>query len=484
MQPYLTYEAFGAIGDGIHDDMPAIVKTHEEANRLDLAVKAKNGACYYISPKKATAVICTDTDWTGAKFIIDDRDCEELHYYVFHVASKEENVPLSIDTLFRGQSQLENPYDRELFVSVKNENHRDYIRLGLNQNNGWPRRDNFILQADGTLTSPIAFDFDEVTSVEARPIETITVHLTGGEFTTIANPLDCTFTPYTATERNITITRSNVEVSNLTHYVKGEASHGTAYSGFIHIMECAHTYVHDCLFTGHYIYWCTGSANKPVAMGSYDILCDHTVDTRFIHCRQTTDLEDHRYWGLFSSNFCRDLLLEDCMFSRFDTHMGVTNCVIRNCTFGHQAIKIIGNGDFLIESTRVVAFAFIELRSDYGSSFRGNLTIRNCSWHPSGEGRCLIHAINTGRHDFGYPCYLFQNITIDGFMVETFHNPEPLALFTDYTYTTAYYMLLDTPQDYMPIPPETVTITRLGAVDGIQLCANSELMTETNFTLL
>ena len=60
MQPYLTYEAFGAIGDGIHDDMPAIVKTHEEANRLDLAVKAKNGACYYISPKKATAVICTD----------------------------------------------------------------------------------------------------------------------------------------------------------------------------------------------------------------------------------------------------------------------------------------------------------------------------------------------------------------------------------------------------------------------------------------
>ncbi|MBR2037858.1 MAG: hypothetical protein IKA09_09065 [Lachnospiraceae bacterium] len=484
MQQYLTYEEFGAIGDGIHDDMPAIVKAHREANRQNIPVKGTSGACYYISPKNATAEVCTDTDWTGAKFIIDDRNCEDLSSVLFLVSSGEQNLSLDIRQLERGQITLENPHNCELYVSVKNENHRDYIRMGLNRNNGWPRRDNFILQADGTMPSPVAFDFEEVTSVEARPVEKTTIHLTGGQFTTIANPRNCTFTPYTSTRRNILIRRSNVEVSGLSHFIEDEGTFGTAYDGFIHIMDCAHITVHDCLFTAHYIYYCTGSAGKPVAMGSYDLVCDNAVDVRFINCRQTTDIQDKRYWGLFCSNFCRDLLFENCIFSRFDTHMGVTNCTIRGCTFGHQAMKIIGNGNFLIEDTRVVALRFIELRSDYGSSFRGDLTIRNCSWRPTGSERRIIEAFNAGRHDFGYPCYLFEHLTIDGFMVETYVNPEPLSIFADYMHSNAYYHLLDTPQDYLPIPPETVTVSRLSIADSIQLCINPQLMTKTQFTVL
>ena len=52
MNEFITYEAFGAIGDGVTDDMPAIAKAHAEANRLGLPVKAKEGAVYYISPKE------------------------------------------------------------------------------------------------------------------------------------------------------------------------------------------------------------------------------------------------------------------------------------------------------------------------------------------------------------------------------------------------------------------------------------------------
>ena len=66
MADFLTYEQFGAAGDGITDDMPAIVRTHAEANRLGLPVRARAGARYYISPKAATAEIRTCTDWTGA----------------------------------------------------------------------------------------------------------------------------------------------------------------------------------------------------------------------------------------------------------------------------------------------------------------------------------------------------------------------------------------------------------------------------------
>ena len=487
MQQYLTYEAFGAAGDGVCDDMPAIVRTHAEAGRLGLPVRAREGACYYISPKAVTAVITTDTDWTGAKFIIDDRRCEDRAAAVFSVPPMEEEVPLSLSRLVRGTQQLENPCGRDLYVSVENANHRDYIRLGLNQNNGFPRQDCLLLLADGSLSSAVSFDFDEVTRATARPVEETALRLTGGEFTTVANPEDCTLTPYTATCRNIHIRRSNVEVCGLTHFVEGEGKTGTAYSGFLRFSDCARIRVHDCLFTAHYIYWCTGSAGKPVAMGSYDILCDRCVDIRFDSCRQTTDITDGRYWGLFSSNFCRDMVLENCVFSRYDTHMGVTNCTLRGCTFGHQCINIIGNGSFLIEDTHVYAVWFAHLREDYGSTFRGDITIRNCVWHPAGSGRHLFYAFNGGRHDFGYTCYLPQELVIDGLTVEeSAPGSEPLAVFCDYLYTTADYMLLDEtlPQDYLPVPPRTVTVKNLHAAHSIQLCTNPELLQQTVFTVL
>ena len=69
---YITYEQFGAKGDGGHNDLPAIVAAHEAANQKGLPVKAKDNATYYIGGDRLTASIRTDTDWGTARFIIDD----------------------------------------------------------------------------------------------------------------------------------------------------------------------------------------------------------------------------------------------------------------------------------------------------------------------------------------------------------------------------------------------------------------------------
>ena len=486
MADFLTYEQFGAAGDGITDDMPAIVRTHAEANRLGLPVRARAGARYYISPKAATAEIRTCTDWTGAAFIIDDRGCEDHLSAVFCVPAEEKAFPLDVTALTRGQTALENPCGCALYVTVQNENHRDYIRLGLNQNNGFPRQDYLLLRADGTLSSAVSFDFDEVTQAEARPLEAEALALTGGTFTTLANPQDCTLTPYTATCRNILIRRSNVTVTGLTHLVEGVGETGTAYSGFLRICDCARIRVADCLFTGRRTYMCTGSAGLPVAMGSYDILCDRCVDVRFTRCRQTTDITDSRYWGLFSSNFCRELALEDCIFSRFDAHMGVSNCVLRDCSFGHQCINIIGNGSFLIENTHVYASRFIHLRDDYGCTFRGDLTVRSCTWHPTDESRTFFFAVNTGHHDFGYTCYLPQNILIENFTVEEPDGTaaKPLTVFPDYSRTSVSFLqpAAGALQQYLPVPPKTVTVKGLSPAREVILCADPSLMPQTVFT--
>ena len=69
-----------------------------------------------------------------------------------------------------------------------------------------------------------------------------------------------------------------------------------------------------------------------------------TIDVTFRNCRQTTDITDRAYWGLIGSNNCREILVEDCTFSRFDAHMGVTDCTIRRTNLGWMGITAIGFG--------------------------------------------------------------------------------------------------------------------------------------------
>lgn len=474
MNEFLTYETFGAVGDGVTDDMPAIVRTHAEANRLALPVRAKEGATYYISPKNATATVQTSVDWTGAKFIIDDRDCENRNASVFLVVSTETPIPLTIPSLVRGQTTLDNPTGRDLHVIVYNANHLDYIRFGLNQNNGTARRDNFILRADGTLSSAVSFDFEEVTSVTANPIPTEKLTLTGGEFTTIANQAE---SKYNYHARNIRINRSNVEVSGFTHLVTGEIDHGAPYGGFLDISNCANVDVHDCVFTGHYIYSTIGSAGKPVSMGSYDISCGSASNLSFRRCTQTTDIMDRRYWGLIGSNFCRDLLFEDCHFSRFDAHQGVSNCTLRRCTLGWQCLNAIGNGTFVIEDTAAYGYAFVNLREDYGSTWRGDMIVRNCTWHPLGDRRAVFAGHNDGHHNFGYDCYLPETVDIDGLTItEEATDERPLYIFNDYAGN-----IPEEERKFLPIPPKSVKVKNIHTERTVELCQKPALMPETLF---
>ena len=118
---HITYEQFGAAGDGRTDDMPAVVRAHEEANRQNLPVRAKEGAVYFIANIARTAEIRTDTDWTGAKFVIDDRDLDNIHAPIFDVPPEGEEVGLNLETLSFGQSEIENPTGKPLYVSVRND---------------------------------------------------------------------------------------------------------------------------------------------------------------------------------------------------------------------------------------------------------------------------------------------------------------------------------------------------------------------------
>ncbi len=426
---FVRYSDFGAVGDGKIDDLDAIAATHAFANQHKLLVKADEGATYYIGNTERTAVIQTDTDFGTAGFIVDDSQIavEKRGASVFKVSSTLEPFEIkSISSLKRNQEKIDIALPKSCLVTVTDSNVKRYIRFGLNQNSGSPQTDIFVVDKNGNVdkNTPIIWDFDQITEINALPIDETTLNITGGRFTTIANTAESKYTYYS---RNMVINRSNVLVTGLKHRITGEGDHGAPYSGFITISNCSNVTVKNTVLTGHKKYYTIGSAGKRVPMGSYDISIGRALNISFIDCSQTNDIKDNTYWGIMGSNYCKNLVYDNCKFSRFDAHMGVANATIRNSTMGHMGINAIGTGVLTVENCTVYGRNLVNLRSDYGSTWQGDFIIRNCTFVPSGgqtTSASLFGGSNSGKHDFGYTCYMPETITIETLHIDDSNHPE------------------------------------------------------------
>lgn len=466
----VSYEAFGAIGDGVADDLPAIVEAHAFANAHGLPVKSRPDAMYHLGRRALTAIIATDTDWSTSRFVIDDTDVENHRESLFAVRSLLEPLTLPIERLSRDQLHLDVHPPRDCWVRVEQADRRRYIRRGLNQNEGTPQRDCFILRRDGTIEGAIDWDYDAITRVEAHPLDERPLILTGGVFTTIANRMQQEI-GYNYWSRNIALTRSNTTVVGLTHHVVGETDVGHPYSGFLAVRRCANVTLRDCHVTGHKTYTTIGSAGQPVPMGSYDVLADDVVNFTMSGVRMENICDPTR-WGVIGTNFCKNILLENCTLSRMDTHQGVSGTyTVRGCTLGHMGLNAIGRGTLTVEDSTLNGRSFLTLRNDYGSTWEGTIVIRDSRWIPACGAAVqpyLISASNDGQHDFGYPCFMPREVIIDGLTIDDRHHPaeyEGPYLFTD-------------PDGRAPVavaPPfpyritEHVTLRRLTVASGQEL---------------
>ncbi|QTN32199.1 hypothetical protein HZ994_07590 [Akkermansiaceae bacterium] len=420
----VRYRDFGAKGDGKSDDFEALAKAHDFANSKGLPVEADKGATYYIGGADRTIIIRTNTDFGTARFIIDDTDLKNSSANVFQVRSLLNSFkPKGISSLKRNQPRIDAKLPGACILAVTNSNEKRFIRLGKNQNSGSPQTDAFLVDEKGNVDprTPIIWDFDQVTDVLARPIDEATLFIKGGRFTTVANASEGT--GYHA--RGISIIRSKVVIDGLEHRIEGEGDVGAPYYGFINISGCANVMVRNTVLTGHRTYSKIGSAGMRVAMGSYDITATRALNVSFVNCSQTNDIMDSKYWGIIGTNFCKNITYDGCTFSRFDAHQGVTNATIRNSTLGYMGIRLTGSGTFLVENTTVKARHFIHLREDYGSTWDGDIIIRNSRFLPPGGGiPSVIGGSNDGQHDFGYTCHMPARIAIDGLHIADPEDPK------------------------------------------------------------
>ena len=424
---WVRYSDFGARGDGKTDDIDNIAATHAFANQYGLSVKANDDDIYYISGKERTAFIRTNTDFGKATFIIDDTKVQNRNASVFMVNSDLKPFKLEkISSLKRNQQKIDHSLPGACLITVTNAKVKRFIRFGLNQNNGSSQTDIFVVDKNGNvdMNAPIVWDFDQITDITAIPMDENTLTISGGRFRTIANKEESKYNYYS---RNIAIRRSHVLVQGLEHRVTDEGEHGAPYGGFINIGDCAYVTVKNTVLTGHKTYITIGAAEKPVSMGTYDISVNRAINVSFVQCRQTNDINDKTYWGIMGSNFSKNLLYDSCIFSRFDAHMGVANATIRNSTLGHMGINAIGSGLLTVENSTINGYALINLRSDYGSTWQGDVLIRNCVFVPSGgkpANSSLIGGSNSSQHDFGYTCYMPERITIENLQINDANHPE------------------------------------------------------------
>ncbi len=415
---YVTYEDFGAVGDGKADDFEAIVKTHEYANENGLNVFADETATYYIGGADKTAYIKTCTDWSTACFIIDDTQVENRSAWVFNVAPSQSGKSIidKVSPIKADATDIGTTLDEKSLVVLTDANVKKYIRKGANQNSGSSQADAIIVDKDGSISpeTPLIWDFDAITAATAYPIDTEILNVKGGRFTTVANSAASEYNYYA---RGILVRRSNTVIDRIYHDICNEGKTGAPYSAFVSLSCCADVTVKESTFTGHKKYKTIGSAGTSVTMGTYDIGAATAVNAKFINCKQTNDITDSDYWGIAGTNYCKNLTYDGCAFSRYDAHQGVLNATVKNSVLGHHGIKLIGHGTALVENTTVLSGNFIDLRSDYGSTWNGELIIRNCRFYPTGVENYIISAENSEDHNFGYTCYLPEKIEIDGFYI-------------------------------------------------------------------
>lgn len=424
-EDFVTYEKFGAVGDGVHDDLPAICEAHKYANAHGLPVKTKPEATYHLGGQALTAIIATDTDWSTSRFTIDDTKAENHRKSLFEVRSLLKPEKLPIERLARDQRKLDVRPKRDCHVVVTNNDIKRYIRRGANRNSGTAQRDCFILRQDGSIEGDIDWNYEKISRVEARPIDAKRLVLRGGVFTTVANQMKQEV-GYNYWVRNIAITRSNTEVDGLTHHVVGETEVGHPYSGFLAVSNCANVTLRNCIASAHKTYKTIGAAGTPVNMGSYDYTANSVVNFTMINCR-IDDITDRTRWGVIGTNFCKNILLEDCKLNRMDTHMGVSGTyIIRRCTLGYAGLNAIGRGLLLVEESTLCGHSLINFRGDYGATWEGDVVIRNCRWIPACGKTSrpqMFQAGNDGTHNFGYDCHMPRAITIDGLYVDDSNHP-------------------------------------------------------------
>ena len=318
---------------------------------------------------------------------------------------------------------------KTMLIKIFDASERHYIRFGRNENNGSDQLEILLIGADGRIddSTKLHWSYKNISRAVGRCADDEPITILGGDdciITTYANQGPNYYYMY---GRNIKITRSNVTIDGIKHYIEREGIPGkgkcptaftdTSFSNNVTFKNMMFTHQRD-----HF-----DESNKTI-LGTYEIAANSSNKISWINCGQTNFFDPDgstRYKGFFGTNYCKNFYIDGCTFESFDAHCSAYNVTIKNSTFEH--INYIGEGYIHLENVVIYtdgARCIGHLRGDYGSTWTGEMFIKNVELRSSNlKGKDNALSIFNGvwhNHYFGYTTYLPEKITIDGFKISKY----------------------------------------------------------------
>ena len=520
---FVTYEEFGAVGDGVTNDFAAIKAAHDYANENGLTVKAEAGKTYYISDTRINgqveaAVIKTDTVWTDASFIIDDSVYSTHENYgmykrsIFEIVSDYDVETIKDEALFEKiLADGLNKKTKKIAINLGypallipyNFNHKIYRRRGYGAWGGVGMHEVILVDKDGNIDeeTPVMWDYNYIDYILVIRTDIKPITIKGGKFTTKACNTNCIVyddegkpvsvnEPYI--ERGLNINRSYVTIDGVEHYITDEISInrqmkgevGPPYRGFFTSKQATHVTLENCVMTGRRCYLKAWAGLGGGTMGTYDLSGDCVNKIVFKNCNQSNfwvtrdennvirpakegdpgallslsqmrndnGIDARMHWGVGGTNYCKNMEYIGCTLTRYDAHQGLANGKIIDSTV--VAIALTGYGNMYIENSRTFAEShapgfnrFFSMREDYGSTWEGNIYVKNFKAYLYTKKSSLQNAVKADYkgidvvcykfHNwyFGYDCH-FPNVTFDGVELYDMETFQPVTESVNFNFMT------------------------------------------------
>lgn len=396
-QEYVTYEMFGAIGDGIANDYVAIKDTHNYANLYNKKVKGTYGKVYYIENIVESVLIDTDTDFSNSTFLLDEKSSNPL----FISYDEEIEGLTNINLIIKGVKNIPNfPYMNSLVI-IENSSIVECIR---EDNQQYIETEWFYIDEYGGIVGDITKTMSNYTSIKYKLVK--------NSYLTIENAiikLKGNNTQYST--KFLDVRRSRTIINNISGFYDADNSsiHRLA---FISINECYDVTLNNVnlpIFNSN-----IGS----VRQGSYGLLAQYCVNLKLnnVNSPQHSDK-----WGVMGSNKIKNLLIEKSNLNRVDCHYYIVNLEIKDSIIGEYGITLTGYGTINLNNVTFNGDNMIVLRNDYGGFFDGDIIMDNIKWKINSHNdydRIMISSYRNPDFDFKVGMFMCRNIDIKNIYIE------------------------------------------------------------------
>ena len=401
---YVTYEDFGAKGDGVSDDGEYIRQAHLKANELNKQIFCPIPKKYYIKEIE-NIPISTNVDWNNSEIIIDDNTT--LTKPIFIVKDTSPTLTLNRDdcaslvNISKSTDKIEllSGYG-DIFVELINEDKKIFIREGANADSGSNLSDMTIIDNNGVLKYPLEWDFEKITQIKISPLPDNYLTIKNGIFKTVSD----SYNSNAYINRGININRNNTIIKNITHnIIQDKENIGRCYNGFLYVHNCSNIKIIDTKLSPRYFKY----VNK-VASGTYDIGVYNCLNLLIDNMEAFSTTKEH--WGVWGGNFIKNLDVRNSKLNRIDAHKGVFNVSISNSCIGDKGLTLCGGGKLVIKDCDIYASNLITFRGDFGATWLGDIYIDNIRHYTLSNKPSILNCSYNVSHNYGYDCDLGKNI--------------------------------------------------------------------------